>query len=100
MATLKSFVNLIGFTLVLLLPVAWGQKPPLTLDEFFNAVDIGSVQISPDGHSVVIETTRPDWSANRFRHDLWLYRDDNGGSLAPLAPSGHDRLPQWSPNGH
>ncbi len=84
---------------LLWLPSAQGQKPPLTLDEFFNAVDIRSVQISPDGHAVVIETVRPDWSANRFRNDLWLYRDDSGGSLVQLTQSGRDSSPQWSPDG-
>jgi hypothetical protein len=51
-------------------------KPPLTLDEFFNAVEIRNVRVSPDGHAVAIETARADWDADRFRNDLWLYRDD------------------------
>ncbi len=84
---------------LLLLPSARGQKPPLTLDDIFNAVDIRSVQISPDGHAVVIETSRADWSANRFRSDLWLSRDAGGGSLVQLTQSGHDSSPQWSPDG-
>jgi hypothetical protein len=81
MPTLKSIASLSSLLILVVLPSAWGQKPPLTLDEFFNVVDIRSVQISPDGHDVVIETQRPDWSGNRFRDDLWLYRDDRGGSL-------------------
>ena len=75
------------------------QKPRLTLDEFFNAVDIHHVRISPDGRAVVIETSRADWDADRFRSDLWLYRDDGAGSLAPLTTTGHDGDPQWSPDG-
>jgi len=47
-------------------------KPPLTLDEFFNAVDIHSVRMSPDGYAVAINTARADWEADRFRTDLWL----------------------------
>src|SRR5580692_1027232 len=74
-------------------------KPPLTLDEFFDAVEIRSVRISPDGHAVAIETSRADWEANRFRTDLWLYRDEGAGSLAPLTRSGHDHDPEWSPDG-
>ena len=74
-------------------------KPLLTLDEFFNAVEIRNVRISPDGHAVVIETVRADWEAKRYRHDLWLYRDDERGSLAPLTRSGHDHDPEWSPDG-
>jgi dipeptidyl aminopeptidase/acylaminoacyl peptidase len=75
------------------------QKPLLTLDEFFNAVEIHGVRISPDGRAVVIETARADWEANRFRSDLWLYRDDGEGSVVPLTQSGHDTNPEWSPDG-
>jgi dipeptidyl aminopeptidase/acylaminoacyl peptidase len=75
------------------------QKPLVTLDEFFNAVDIRDVRIAPDGGAVVIETSRADWGANRFRSDLWLYRGEGGGSLVPLTTTGHDRDAQWSPDG-
>ena len=36
------------------------QKPPITIDEFFNAVDFDALKVAPDGHSVVIGTTRAD----------------------------------------
>src|ERR1700735_268676 len=75
------------------------NKPPLTLDEFFDSVEIRNVRVSPDGHAVVIETARADWEANRFRNDLWLYRDDGSGSLTQLTQSGHDSNPEWSPDG-
>jgi dipeptidyl aminopeptidase/acylaminoacyl peptidase len=75
-------------------------KPPLTLDEFFNFVEIRNVRVSPDGHAVAIETARADWEADRFRNDLWLYRDDGAGSLVQLTWSGHDRDPEWSPDGN
>ena len=88
---------------VLVAPLCMAQqsKPPLTLDEFFNAVDIRSVKISPDGRGVVIAAVRPDWDHNRFRSDLWLYRETSAGhgSLVPLTQSGHDSSPEWSPDG-
>ncbi len=71
----------------------------MTLDEFFDAVEIHSVRTSPDGHAVAIETVRADWDADRFRNDLWLYRDEGRGSLVQLTRSGHDRDPEWSPDG-
>jgi dipeptidyl aminopeptidase/acylaminoacyl peptidase len=74
------------------------QKPPITIDEFFNSVDFDALKVAPDGHSVVIGTTRADWDQSVFRHDLWLYRDA-GGSLVQLTQSGHDTDPQWSPDG-
>ena len=76
-------------------------KPLLTLDDFFNSVDIPNVRLAPDGRAVVIETIRADWDANRFRNDLWLYRDDpsGAGSLVQLTQSGHDSKPEFSPDG-
>ncbi|HKW88735.1 MAG TPA: prolyl oligopeptidase family serine peptidase [Candidatus Acidoferrales bacterium] len=74
------------------------QKPPLTLDAFFNTVSYGTVQISLDGNAVAFTTERPDWNANRFRSDIWLYRASDG-SLVQLTQSGKDFEPKWSPNG-
>ena len=69
-------------------------KPKLTLDDFFNSVSIHSVQLSPDGSSVVIVTERADWDQQIFRTDLWLYQDDGkAGSLIQLTQSGHDSDP-------
>ncbi len=79
--------------------VAFAQtssKPQLTLDDFFNSVDIPNVRMAPDGRAVAIETTRADWDGNRFRSDLWLYREE---SLIQLTQSGHDRNPEFSPDG-
>src|SRR5205807_2669158 len=76
-------------------------KPKLTLDEFFNSVSFSSVELSPDGNSVVIGTDRADWDQQIFRNDLWLYRhDDKGATLIQLTQSGHDTSPKWSPDGH
>jgi len=74
------------------------DKPRLTLDEFFNAVDFSRVELSADGHMVVIATSRADWKTQRFRDDLWLWRDSDG-QLIPLTQSGHDSDPKWSPDG-
>ena len=80
--------------------VAQSKAPP-TLDQFFDSVDIRSVRIAPDGRAVVIETSRADWEASRFRSDLCLYRESGtgSGSLALLTQSGHDSSPAWSPDG-
>jgi len=80
------------------------SKPKLTLDEFFNSVDFTSLEISPDGNSVVIGTERADWDQQIFRSDLWLYHDDGKagsgiGNLVQLTQSGHDSDPKWSPDG-
>ncbi len=77
------------------------DKPKLTLDEFFNYVSYGSIRVSPDGRAVVMTTERADWDEKIFRTDLWLDRSDGHGgeTLVQLTQSGHDRDPEWSPDG-
>lgn len=74
------------------------EKPRITLDEFFNGVSINRVRTAPDGKAVLVATQRADWNNNRFREDIWLYRE-GAGSLLLLTQSGHDSSPQWSPDG-
>jgi dipeptidyl aminopeptidase/acylaminoacyl peptidase len=76
------------------------NKPKITLDEFFNAVNFSSVKLSPDGNSVVIGTKRADWERQIFSKNLWLYRNDaTSDPLVQLTQSGHDTDPKWSPDG-
>ena len=102
---LSRVTRRLSFLLLLIsttLPLVAGSspgKPRITLDEFFNAVDINKVALSPDGHMVAIATERADWDAERFRDDLWLWRDSDG-ILIPLTQSGHGNSdPMWSPDG-
>ena len=103
------------FFLILLVACAMrdglhGQaKPTLTIDDFFNWVEIKEVKLSPDGNSVLIATDRADWEDEIFRDELWLYRiadaprsggaAGNTGALVALTQSGRDKDPQWSPDG-
>jgi dipeptidyl aminopeptidase/acylaminoacyl peptidase len=100
--TIKKVTQLLLLTLASTVVLAAQNqaqpKPKLTLDEFFNCVSFPAIETSPDGRAVVIETERSDWDQQIFRHDLWLYRDENG-SLIQLTQSGHDSDPQWSPDG-
>lgn len=73
-------------------------KPPITLDEFFSYVEINGLALAPDGSTAVIGTERADWKQNRFRDDLWIWRAADN-SLAPLAVTGHDSDPHYSPDG-
>jgi len=94
---------LLGYSLFVLALnlVNASDKPKLTLDEFFNSVGFDSVNVSPDGRAVVIVTDRADWDQKIFRTDLWLYRigEHGEGSLIQLTQSGHERHPEWSPDG-
>src|SRR5579862_9866876 len=97
---IRKLVVLPAIILSCTLAVNAQSKPKLTLDEFFNSVSFPALEISPDGHSVVIVTERADWDQQIFRKDLWLYHDDGkSGSLIQLTQSGHDSEPKWSPDG-
>lgn len=76
---------------------AQSAKPPITLDEYFNATDISAARMAPDGSAAVIATDTPDWKNNVFRNDLWLWTA--AGGLRPLTHSGSEENPQWSPDG-
>jgi dipeptidyl aminopeptidase/acylaminoacyl peptidase len=73
-------------------------KPPLNLDAFMAETEYTSARLSPDGSGAVIATRTPDWTANRFREDLWIWRASTG-KTEPLTNTGHDSGPDWSPDG-
>jgi dipeptidyl aminopeptidase/acylaminoacyl peptidase len=93
-------VGLLVFFLISAVATFAESKPKLTLDEFFNSVSFSSLELSPDGGSIVIGTERADWDRKIFSKDLWLYRGNRTGSpLVQLAQSGHDTSPKWSLDG-
>ena len=80
------------------------DKPRLTLDDFFNWVEIKDAKLSPDGNSVLITTDRADWEQQIYRDEIWRYRIGGsdrgaGGNLIQLTQSGHDKDAEWSPDG-
>ena len=93
-----SFLTLCA-SLCAFAPISHSQtaKPSITLDEFFNTTEITDARLSPDGSAAVIATETPDWKANNFRHDLWLWTAQAG--LVSLTHSGSEENPQWSPDG-
>ena len=76
---------------------AQSSKPTISLDEYMNATAITAARLSPDGSAAVIATESPNWKANVFDRDLWLWTAATG--LRPLTHSGSEQSPQWSPDG-
>jgi dipeptidyl aminopeptidase/acylaminoacyl peptidase len=96
---MRYLPTLVAFALIVLPAVVRAQsKPPITLDEFMNAVDVRSGHLSPDGSAAVISTDAADWQHDRFNDDLWLWTRQTN-TVVPLTHSGHDSAPQWSPDG-
>ncbi len=76
---------------------AQSSKPTISLDEYMNATAITAARLSPDASAAVIATEAPNWKANIFQRDLWLWT--SGAGLRPLTHSGSEQSPQWSPDG-
>ncbi|MDT8070985.1 MAG: prolyl oligopeptidase family serine peptidase [Terriglobia bacterium] len=98
-----TFVGVIAVAFISIVSVSASaqvaaEKPRITLDEFFNYVDYTGLNLAPDGKALLIGTERSDWGHNRFRKDLWLWRE---GMTAPilLTNSGRDTDARWSPDG-
>jgi dipeptidyl aminopeptidase/acylaminoacyl peptidase len=89
---------LLGLSVSLcLVPARSLAQSPITLDEYLSTTDITAARLSPDGSAAAIATESPDWKANIFRHDLWLWTAQTG--LRALTHSGSEENPQWSPDG-
>ncbi len=82
---------------VAVLAVAQTSQPAITLDEYLNTTEISDASLSPDGTAAAISTESPDWKANTYRHDLWLWTAQAG--LRSLTHTGTEEKPQWSPDG-
>jgi len=96
---LPSIAILLTFSLSAQTPTPTAQtKPPFTLDAFLAETEYSSARLSPDGSAAVIAARVPDWTANRFREDLWIWRASTGKTES-LSNSGHDSGPDWSPDG-
>lgn len=75
------------------------QTRRLELSDLSNLVRVADPQISPDGRSIVISVSRPNFEENRFESQLMIV-DAETGALRTLALEqrgvGHAR---WSPDG-
>lgn len=87
------------FLLSLTAALAHGQAKRLELDDLGKLVGVGEPQLAPDGRSVVIVVSRPNYDKNRYDRELVLV-DVNTGKRRVLT-HGHRAIgqPRWSPNG-
>lgn len=91
------FVSIFALALINGASAAQHPPKPITLDEFLNTTSLTSLSLSPDGAAAVFETEAPDWKANAYREDLWLWT--SVGGLRPLTHAGDETTVQWSPDG-
>lgn len=76
----------------------YGQKK-FELEDYAKFVNISDPQISPDGKSVVIVVSRPDYVQNRFNAELVLVEVASGIKRVLTQDRFTVTSPRWSPNG-
>ncbi len=92
----------IGVSLVLVLGAemtsAWAQER-FTLDTLRRVVNVSSPEASPDGKSVAIVVTRPNYEENRNESELWAVDVPSAGARPLTFERRSVSEPRWSPNG-
>ena len=94
----------ISFTLLTILLLALGQNNVLAQKKFEIAdyakfVNISDPQISPNGKSIVIVVSRPDYVNNRYNAELVLVDVASGKRTVLTQERFSVSSPRWSPNG-
>jgi dipeptidyl aminopeptidase/acylaminoacyl peptidase len=94
----------IAFTLLATLLLAFGQsdvygQKKFELADYAKFVNISDPQISPDGKSVIIVVSRPDYVQNRFNAELVLVNVASGKKTVLTQDRFAVSSPRWSPNG-
>ncbi|CAF3517385.1 unnamed protein product [Rotaria socialis] len=75
-------------------------KPTLTLDEFFNYVQIPSINLSPNGRNLLVHTRRSLWDSNSYENNLWLYETETYTKILITDKLSESFKPKWSPSGN
>jgi len=94
----------IAFTLLTTLLLSFGQsnvygQKKFELADYAKFVNITDPQIAPDGKSVVIVVSRPDYVQNRFNAELVLLDVASGKKRVLTQDRFAVSSPRWSPNG-
>jgi dipeptidyl aminopeptidase/acylaminoacyl peptidase len=76
----------------------YGQKK-FELADYAKLVNITDPQIAPDGKSVVVVVSRPDYAQNRFNAELVLVDVASGKKRVLTQERFVVSSPRWSPNG-
>lgn len=78
---------------------AQSQQKTFSLDAMRNLVSVSSLAISPDGSSIAIVVSRPDYETNQYNSELVLV-DVETGDRRVLTPNRSRVIqPAWSPDG-
>ena len=90
------------FSLLLALGIsapAWAQRRPVTIEDQFRFIDVGSPEISPDGEWILYTVTTTDVAADRRNTDIWKVKWDGSERTQLTFTNENENAPRWSPDG-
>ena len=91
---------LLTLLLVLGIPLdAAAQRRPVTIDDQFRFMDVGSPEISPDGEWILYTLTTTDVAADRRNSDIWKVKWDGSERTQLTFTNENENAPRWSPDG-
>src|SRR5262245_26701348 len=91
---------LITLLLALGIPAtAAAQRRPVTVDDQFRFMDVGSPEISPDGEWILYTVTTTDVAADRRNTDIWKVKWDGSERTQLTFTNENENAPRWSPDG-
>ncbi|MCL1147550.1 S9 family peptidase [Shewanella marinintestina] len=79
--------------------IAADRTHDITIDDFFNIGNMGSVTLSPNGKKAVWLESRWDKELNKSQRDLWLLDTKTRQSKRMTFTNESESSPQWSPDG-
>lgn len=97
--TRHSRLLVIAACIVLLIGSASATARRIEIDDLGAIVRISSPRISPDGRSIVIVVSRPDYEENRFENRLVLVDIKSGAQRRLTSTRPAVNSPRWSPSG-
>jgi len=74
------------------------DRRPMTFDDVMALKNVGGVNISPDGKTVIYTLSAADLKENESQSEIWLVTT-NGSKPRRFTSGKNDRSPQWSPDG-
>src|ERR1700681_307752 len=98
---MRPFLKIRNIILALLLTVTcFAQKRAITHEDVWLMKRTGEPVVSPDGRSIVVSVTEPDYDAAKQSSDLWLVAADGREAPKRLTfTKATETSPVWSPDG-
>src|SRR6267143_536234 len=94
----------IFLTVLVLTPFALAQQParsprPITIDDYFQILEVHDPQLSPDAQSVAYVVKTAILKTDKNEERIWMVPRSGGDAIALTAEGVSSSHPRWSPDG-